>query len=57
MFQYLIEAYTNIMVGKSISDLTSNALHSMRRPEPNSNIKEEYSVRARTATSFHKRNK
>jgi len=46
------------MVGKSISDLNTNVIHSMRRTENTAqNWKEEYSNRARSSTSFHKKKK
>ncbi len=56
MFQLLIESYTNLIVGKSITEVMNSTLNSIKRFDTMPTVKLENgeTARSRTATAFKK---
>lgn len=56
MFQLIIESYTNLIVGKSITEVINNAYDSIKRFDtmPHVKLAKGETARSRSATSFKK---
>jgi hypothetical protein len=59
MFQLLIESYTNLIVGKNISEIINTTLNSIKRFDtmPTFKLEKGETLRSRTATPFFKTSK
>lgn len=56
MFQLIIESYTNLLTGKSITEILSSTYNSIKRFDTmgEATLEPGQTLRSRTATSFKK---
>lgn len=56
MFQLFVESYTNLIVGKSITEVLHNTYNSIKRFDtmPSVKLKKGETLRSRSATAYKK---